>query len=25
MKITRCKLNKKTQRKLLEFFVAEVT
>ena len=25
MKITRCKLSKKTQRKLLEFFVAEVT
>jgi transposase len=25
MKITRCKLNKKTQRKLLEFFIAEVT
>jgi transposase len=24
MKITRCKLNKKTQRKLLEFFIAEV-
>lgn len=25
MKITRCKLTKKTQKKLLEFFVAEVT
>lgn len=25
MKITRCKLSKKTQRKLLEFFIAEVT
>ena len=25
MKITRCRLSKKTQRKLLEFFVAEVT
>ena len=25
MKITRCKLSRKTQRKLLEFFVAEVT
>jgi transposase len=25
MKITRCKLNKKTQRKLLEFFIAEIT
>ncbi|GAA5000616.1 IS1595 family transposase [Acinetobacter puyangensis] len=25
MKITRCKLNKKTQRKLVEFFIAEVT
>ena len=25
MKITRCKLSKKTQKKLLEFFIAEVT